>query len=157
LCGRSSTRRIVWSSALILLGASCRDPLTPGHVAGSYVLRQVGGDALPAVLSENGFFRLVVLADTLRLRPDGTGTVTGLRDEQPLGAGITAAGPKLVTMALMYHVVHDRIEMSFVCPPYALCVRELPQYVATTTLGGVLVDSAPGFRVPLVYQRILAP
>jgi len=59
------------------LTLACDESLGPGDAAGTYVLRQVEQDPLPTTLSANEFFAVRVISDTIRMRSDGTGTISG--------------------------------------------------------------------------------
>src|SRR5512145_681788 len=63
---------------LALPSLACESSLSPDAVAGTYVLRRVGGDLLPAVLYTTEYSRVRVWADTLVFRADGQGTRSSL-------------------------------------------------------------------------------
>ena len=60
---------------MVLVGfTGCESVLEPAGGAGTYVLESVGGRPLPAVVWHDELVRATILADTFRLRSDGTGT-----------------------------------------------------------------------------------
>ncbi len=134
---------------------ACGDALGPGSVAGTYALRQVQDDALPAVLFSTDFMRVRVLADTLRLGADHTGTQISVWEIEPLQPDLEFDNPTRLTTQLRFTLHAQRIEASIVCPPYALCPRP-PQWVARLLADGLRVESAAGQRVPLLYARLSA-
>src|ERR671914_81498 len=73
-----SLRRLVCVgkvSVLLAAGMACDDdPLSPAKVAGTYVLGSVRGESPPAVLWENDDMRMRLLAGSIHLNADGTGT-----------------------------------------------------------------------------------
>jgi hypothetical protein len=86
LCRFRCTR---WCASLaLILPLGCGDPPAPAPAAGEYVLADVAGDPLPAVLFTNDYARVLVLADTVRLRPGGTGTETGLWQNERLDSEV---------------------------------------------------------------------
>ena len=71
--------RSVAACALAMIGllSGCgEDPLRPGDVAGTYVLRDIAGTPVPVTLDLGFGARLMILADTLQLVADGTASQT---------------------------------------------------------------------------------
>ena len=152
----ASSIRLAAGAVALLLGAAalgCGDPLRPADVAGAYALVRVESEALPAVLYSNEYVRVRVLADTLRLNADGSGTRIGLRDVEPLQQGVAPAGETRVEGEFRFWTANGRVEVDFICPPNANCVAP-PHLVARPVPGGLRVDFDLGARVPLFYARV---
>jgi hypothetical protein len=63
------------TGCVALAGATaCDDPLSPQDVAGTYVLSTVRGESPPAVVWESDGMRMRLLAGSIHLNADGTGT-----------------------------------------------------------------------------------
>jgi hypothetical protein len=65
--------RLLCASLFLVAGIAC-DPLSPEDVAGTYVVRTVRSEPLPVVLWETESDTVQLVADTVRLRRNGTGT-----------------------------------------------------------------------------------
>ncbi len=152
-CLRSS--RAVSAAIALVLALGCAGPMAPGPVAGVYALTDVDGELLPALIIDNESLRLRVLGDTILLRPDGTGVVTGVREAEWLGANAAPAGLTRVRVEndFEYRIIGGRLEVAFICPPNANCVKP-PHLVARATSAGLRVTYALGMRVPLHYARL---
>lgn len=147
---RRIARTITLLCAAILL--ACSDSLAPGDVFGTYVLHNVAGDALPALLYTTEFVRIRVFADTLRFTPDGRGSINTLRESEPVkGDGPTE--PFRWQTGFSYKLVEDRIEVSFDCPPNASCVKP-PHLVLRGLPAGLRADFALSARLPLFYRLV---
>jgi len=118
------------------------------------VLRQVDGDALPTVLLRTELVEVRVLSDTLRLRSDGSGNISGVRETIPLTPDTPAEGPQPIAIPLHYETKADQIEIAFDCPDLALCIP--PPHLIARPDGGLLVYWAPSLqgREPMVYARV---
>ena len=140
--------------AIVLL-AGCGEPLGPEDVAGTYVLRSIAGEPLPAVslASGDGTFRIV--ADTLRLRADGTGRRLTTAEIELAVAPAGEDGQEVVRgeRALRFRVVGARVEIEYVCGINEMCVAP-PHLSGRRGRGELRIDYALGGRVPLVYARI---
>lgn len=161
MSGRASTRphprrgrrswRFVSPAVLLLAATGCADPLGPDDFAGVYLLEDVAGEPLPAVLIEHDSFRFHVHSDELILNPDRIGrrVTTGLAD---LMDGEGPSQDVRWEAELVFRVVGRRIEVEVVCPPNALMLCTPPPHlVARRVAGGLRVESAQGERVPLSY------
>jgi hypothetical protein len=128
---------------------ACDDPLSPRDVAGTYVLRSVRGDPVPAIFHESAQSQLHVLADTLRLALDGTGTETWLLES----TGLYASGPQRIERSLRFELRDGWIEAVYPCAPNELCagVITLRGQVAGAELRA---DVHPYGVGPLVFQRV---
>lgn len=140
--------------AIVLL-AGCGEPLGPEDVAGTYVLRSIAGELLPAVAlaSGDGAFRIVV--DTLRLRADGTGRRLTATEIELAAAPAGGDGQEIVRgeRELRLRVVSARVDIEYVCGINEMCVAP-PHLSGRRSRGELRFDYALGGRVPLVYARI---
>lgn len=106
---------------LALFAAGCdSNPLEPGEVAGEYVLESVNGSPLPAEVwaAEPASYHL--LAEKLRLKSSGAGTharVQRVDWADPAKTDEISSS----TSDLNYRVRGERIEITYFCPPNALC------------------------------------
>lgn len=69
-----------------------------------YVLRQVEQDPLPTLLVNNDIYATYVLSDTIRLRANGTGTISGVEESVPLLEGLPTEGPVHITIDFRYTI-----------------------------------------------------
>ena len=138
-----------------LLALGCSDSLAPEDVAGLYVLERIGSDPLPAVLSENDYGVVRVTSGAIRLRSDGSGTVSGVQESIPWHDVQSASGPIWSENPIRFRTVGDRIEIEFLCPAYASCIPA-PHMVARRTTDGL---RASWFQSPTVmhYTRVVSP
>lgn len=128
---------------LVALGAAaCSDPLGPGDVAGIYALRSAGGQSLPATVTI-GSFSFVILADTLHLRPDGSGRHARI-SQNPGGP------PQRFDIDLRFETLNGRIEITFMCPPNALCTAG-PHLIARREGSGLRADEG---SLVLAYRSV---
>ena len=138
-------------AALVFLTSlsACDDLLGPYDVAGTYVLRSVRGDPVPAVFWESEQSQLHVLADTLRLHLNGTGSeVWFLR-----ATGAYASGPDRRERSLTFQIQDRRIEAIYPCRPAELCagVITLRGQLSGSELRVEVHPYGPG---PMVFERI---
>jgi hypothetical protein len=130
-------------------GVACDDPLRPEDVAGTYLLRAVRGDLLPALLWESAGARRRVLADTLVLNADGTGyEVWHIEFTNQLG---TIAGR--AERPLRFEVRGDRLEGTYLCPPGAACLAMIESLRGEFTRTGLRLDVAMLSDGPLLFER----
>jgi hypothetical protein len=150
-----STRLVL--AILVALTIACGDSAGPEAAIGTYVLRRVDGDLLPTVLYDNGIFATRVISDTIRLRPDGTGTISGVRETVPLQPGLPGDGPLHILTNFHFVTVAGRLEITYDCPPGALCIRP-PHLIALPQPGGLTVrwGHAGSGRAPMIYQEVAA-
>jgi hypothetical protein len=144
--------------------ASCRQSGSPtsvppegdqggaGGPVGVYVLRSLAGSPPPVVANQAA--NLVAIADTIRLRPGGTGVETGveLAIDETLPEGEIK---RHYRREFSYRLSGDRIEVDFPCPTDALilCIAP-PHYVGRLTAGGLELDYALYYRTPLLFDRV---
>ena len=154
------THRLAFTLGLLIVSHGCSGPAGPdvdarltGDDVSVFALRSVGDDALPAVAVDNGHVRITILADTIRLRPDGvaerhvierTLSITGL----PPGEKVRAS-----TQRFTWRMEGQRFTGEFGCPDFASCVAP-PHLTGTIEPGALTLDYALYYRVPLVYDRI---
>jgi hypothetical protein len=142
---------------LITLMLGCGESVGPDDAPGSYVLRRVDGDPLPAVLYDNEIYAVRVISDTIRLRADGTGTISGIRDALPLHEGLPAEGPVHASTNIRFKALVKRIEIEYECPPNANCLPP-PHLIAHLRSDGLTARWGPGMlgRSPLFYSQVQA-
>src|SRR5215212_3702052 len=109
--------RLALSLALgAALVAGCdRSPLSPGEVAGRYVLVSVNGAPLPAVTAETPDVTTAVLADSLQLHADGTGLEFRLDRVTAHPAGSTTENRS--SLAVKFREVGGALEIVYLCSP----------------------------------------
>jgi hypothetical protein len=145
---RSCRQALVILVASITLGA-CDDPFRPGDAAGTYVLRSVRGEPVPAFFWQSDQAQMRVVADTLRLNADGTGSeVWHLEVIQPLRT--TASR---VEVPLRFEVQGDRLEGVYLCPPGAACLAIIEPIRGEFTGAGLRLDVAKFSAGPLLFER----
>jgi hypothetical protein len=72
---RHLTKRIRIASAIVAVSiGACGDPTGPDDVDGTYVLRSIGGEAMPITFVETETYQYRMLYDSLVLRTDGSAT-----------------------------------------------------------------------------------
>jgi hypothetical protein len=138
----------------LLLG--CRSSTEPQPASTTtYVLQRVAGDPLPAVLVTNEVVEIRVFSDTIRLKGDGTGTISGVQESIPLTPGTPAEGPRHITSPIHYQITPTQIEIAFDCPDLANCIPP-PHLLATVRSDGLQVRWGPQLqgRDPLDYVRV---
>ena len=144
-------------SLAALLGVGCGDePLAPSQVTGTYVLRSINGNALPAPAGYQGPADelVVVIADTLRLAANRSGSL--VRVEK---AGSGAGTETRLETALSYETTEGGIAITFDCPSNALmlCIAG-PHMTARLGASGLIAIRPLGARQEdLVYVRIEGP
>jgi hypothetical protein len=137
---------------LALLAGGCDSPLSPSEAAGTYVLQSVGGSPLPVVVIDNAYATVTLLADTLRLKPDRTGTEVHAARVLTHGSGrpeATSAGQ----MPLVYRLREGQIDIRYICPPEALCTMGAvpPHATGRFTADGLVLRAVPK---EFVFRRI---
>lgn len=138
----------VMACAALLPLSACESTLDPSAVLGEYALVAIGGDALPA--RANTWSGIETLADTIRLREDGTGERISV--DREAGSGVNRRHEE----AIVWRVNGDALEVSFPCPTNALVSCIAPPHLAGPMLPGM--QWAPEIaimygRTPL-YQRV---
>lgn len=135
-----------------LLLAGCESPLTPTDVAGTYVLERVGSSPLPAPIVATDNFTITLVTDTLRLKTDETGSEVR-RQEVSSNAGDAPAHLERSDVPLVYRTRAGGIELSYLCPPDAVCLDVfVAPIVGTRTDTGLVLHGVEG--KDLVFRRI---
>ncbi len=153
-------------SALILgliLPLGCRhaetDPSagpqeSPSLAARMYVLRNVAGQPLPAVLLDNEHATIVVLADTVWLEPDGSGLEVSTERSTDKGSSAGSV-VRRDERPFSYTTARDRISVSFECNDVIIrmCAAP-PHWQGLLADGSLVVDQTLYGRAPLHYERV---
>ena len=143
--------RILFALSPLVFSLSCGDPTGPLDRDGYYALVTVDGDPLPAQVFQNESVRVTSVSETLRFRPDGTGTrVSEELVEQPAGAT-----PEQMHFDTPFHyiVANGRVQIGFDCPPNASCVAP-PHMIGRMTGAGISFDYVLGARTPQEYVLV---
>jgi len=147
-------RRTLWFiiSAIASTTIGCGDSVSvaPQSFVGEYVLTRVAGDPLPTHIFDQPATSPIVVADTLRLRADGTGS----RMRLVLLPGISAVGAdtivRLTSVAaasLTFEAVGNALAITYVCPINADCAPP-PHAIALLNSAGLTVTREGAARVP---------
>jgi hypothetical protein len=145
---RASSPLLTAAVVIATLGA-CDDPLRPRDVAGTYVLRSVRGDPLPAVVRETNQSQLRVLADSLYLNRDGTGREVWVLES----TGPYASGPEHSERSLTFQTRGGRLEGTYPCGPLEICVGVIALR-GDVTPSGLRLDVNAHASGPLVFERV---
>jgi hypothetical protein len=96
----------------------------------TYVLQEVAGDPLPTLLVTNENFAFTVLSDTIRLYPDGTGTISGVTSAEPVQPLLLPVPPTWASAEIRYQVrrLGDQLEIEYPCPPDAMAGSMTPSH-----------------------------
>ena len=140
---------------LAALALGCEGSHGPSHFLSTFVLREVQGDPLPTVLYTNEYVEVHVISDTIRLRADGTGTISGVQASEPLQPSIAPQPPTWSTADIRFRRGIDRIEIDYVCPINANCAPP-PHLIAVERENRLRVTWAPGMigRSPMIYEAV---
>jgi hypothetical protein len=142
---------------LVALALACNGDLGPGTLSSdTYVLEEVDGDPVPAVVYSNEFVEFYVVSDTIRLRHDGTGTISGVRSAVALQPGIPGGqDPTWGTADIRFRRVLRGIEIDYVCPANADCAPP-PHLIAAERDNRLEVSWAPSLigRSPMIYTAV---
>lgn len=158
----TSSNRVIGGLAALAAIAfvmGCGDPLSPGEVAGTYVLTAIGEDSLPVLISqgEPSVPVVTIIADTLWLDGDGRGSKVTI---QKLVTGPDDGPGERVrsTSSLRFRTTGDRIEISYDCPPNASLANCAPgpHLFARQTSGGLTANNSPNMvqQELLTYERV---
>ncbi|HSJ06795.1 MAG TPA: hypothetical protein VK936_08835 [Longimicrobiales bacterium] len=137
---------------VVLPAAACGDLLGTAPVeATAWALESLDGGSLPAVSVANEWVTLLTRADTLRF--DG-----GTRGTQIVHWDAAYSSPEVADesgrteSAFRYRVRQGRVEISFDCPPNALCVA--PPHLYAVPVDGALRVQQVGGGVVRIYRRV---
>lgn len=146
------------------IAASCFSGTEP-RVRDAFVLQSIAGEALPTLEYVNGACGTTLVADTIVLFEDGTGTRSTARDVPSYGGAVdpitcepAASSPRQrsVTRAVFrYHLDGNAISFDFPCNDTASCIPPSVR-AGTVSEDGLVLDAFYGVRTPLVYVP-LAP
>lgn len=142
-------------SSVVLLAAcmACKDALRPTDVADVYVLERVASDRVPAVIHDEPTLRITLLADTLRLLPNGSGTRIEVRRYEQLGGAISDPADHVIEYDLTFTTEDRRIEVAFACLDTASCIGP-PHLIGKPTDEGLRFFYAVSSPVPLIYREV---
>lgn len=146
---RRATCLLAVSFAITPLGA-CDDPLRPRDVAGTYVLRSLRGEQPPAVLGAAGNGQLIILADTLRLNADGTGSEIWLLQY----TGQYAAESGRLEVPILFEIHDGRLEGVYLCPVERFCLPVAPPLQGDFTRDGLVLAVGRHGEGPFDFRRI---
>ena len=145
-------------SLATLLALGCGDePLAPSAVAGTYVLLSINGDPLPAstAYGSPADGSVEVIADTLRLAADGTGSIVTVNK---MGDYPNPGDTSEVSIAseLRFETSEGGIAVSYYCPPNALmlCLAGPHMTARLSPSGLILTRPINGPQEELVYARV---
>lgn len=150
---RAATVLVLSFATLLAIG--CGDePLAPSAVAGTYVLLSIGGDPLPAPAGYQGPADgpVIVIANTLRLDSDGSGSIVRVQQTE-------YNNPSWIDRlesTLHYETTAGGIAITLDCPPEALmlCIagpHMTARLVSTELRATRLLGSK---KEDLVYARV---
>jgi hypothetical protein len=148
--GRSIRGGVLACIAVLVIG--CESATHADPPAGTYVLRTIAGDPLPALAWQTEYTAVQIVADTLFIGPHG-------RAEERRMVEVHSFVPHhsqkthMTQSELGIRFAKGRLELSYVCPPNANCVAG-PHLIGRLTSAGLTIETANGMRVPLVYERI---
>ena len=137
--------------AVIVLAAGCGSVTDPPLTGDIYVLDSIEGVALPAPYSPNRDAMQRIIADTLALATDGSGTRRTAYEGGP-----DPTRPRREETAFSYTRSGDHIEIAFACPPTARCIPA-PHLAGTITTTGITITTSVVLRYPLVFHRLFPP
>ncbi len=129
-----------------LLSVACTSSAAPlkGEL---FILQSIDGIPLPAPYAEDRLIPFRVVADTIALLASTSG-------ERRVRVEIDNVGTTRFSREAFDYVRNgDRMEISFRCPPGAVCVPP-PHLAGTVTTESYLVDLSVISRSPLVYRRM---
>jgi hypothetical protein len=140
---------------LAMLSFACQGSILPVEEPSTYVLREVEGDPLPTLLYTNEFVAVTVLSDTIRLNPDGSGTISGVTSSEPVQLLILPQPPTWVSADIRFRRVRNQLEIEYVCPSDADCAPP-PHLIAIEGDRRLEVAPAPGMlgRSPRIYTAV---
>ena len=147
------TRWLIISAMGSTIG--CADSVSPQDFVGEYALTRIQGDPLPALMFNNNISPTIV-ADTIRLRADGTGSrdrviaASLLRSALPVGS----TPPTATRTDLIFKVTGGVLAITYVCPPNANCTPTMPHAFALRTASGLKITHETGARVPEEFVAV---
>ena len=146
------------SSALVLLVtlSSCT-PTEPRPVQAEFVAESVGGEALPALVVDNEYATITLLADTIRIHADGTGSRVTIVHAVTDFVEVPDPGPvKRYVNTFSYRYVDGRFELEYPCNDVIIVVASCvaPPHLTGTFSGDQLIASDIAWHGKQVHFRI---
>ena len=136
--------------ALLIVSACDNDPLAP--LSGDqYVLRSIAGVSLPAPYAPNPDHNERIVADTLAFQSNGSGMRRTVYEGNP-----DPAARRLEESTFNWIGQGDRVEITFTCPPDALCIQG-PHLAGTRSNSEIVITESAISRHPLVFARRFPP
>jgi hypothetical protein len=155
--------RVVIPLAVAAAACACSPTAAP-RIAHVLFLHSIGGQTLPAPEYVNTACGTMIVADTLVLYEDGTGSRRTARDVpswtgavDPVTCEPAASSPRqrrLSRASFAYRQAGDRVEIDFPCPDDASCVAP-PHLAGTLSELGLVVDHSRSGVTPMVYFALL--
>jgi hypothetical protein len=148
-------RRTVIATAL-LSTLACSGFSDPSEdIEGRYVLRTVAGEPVPTVAFSGELATVTLIADTIVLRHDGTGTESSVTTAV---SSVSIRNPahdplRPVVSQFRWERQGDALAIEFGCPDNASCVAP-PHRTGRFTATGLELGYALSWRTPLVYERV---
>jgi hypothetical protein len=127
----------------------------PDRDEGEYVLVSLKGTPVPTVTTELPSLLVIVVADTIVLRDDGTGVRTSVSDSYEMIDGVpSGAEPNRVrsSTSITWSTVLGLFEAAFVCPPNANCIAG-PHIIGRFSDDGLVLERDLGRQGPARYRR----
>lgn len=150
-------RTLVLALAAPLIVGCGDEPLAPSEVADTYVLLSINGDPLPAPAGYQGPADegIIVIADTLRLAADGTGSLVRVLEMGFVQLDSEGQRSRIET-PLHFETTSGGVAITFDCPPNALAVCLAgPHLTARRTATGLVATQSMGSQpVELVYSSV---
>jgi hypothetical protein len=135
------------------LGCDSETLVAPrGRLIGTYVLRSVSGNTLPALGNGPARTDFLIIADTIRLYSSGDGTEVlvsqyGGESAQRLVQTFTVTAPSPGRLDVEYTCNDVRVQSM------ASCLMP-PHHRLLTTATGLTLDVSALYRTPMVFDRI---
>jgi hypothetical protein len=146
-------------AALLLVACVDNDPTGVDWRNGTaFTLESVNGRALPAVYIVGDYTSWEIVADTMVLRPDGTGTHVAI--SRPVYPNVPAGQANRIVTDFTYTLAQDRLEITLECNDVVLLARAAscvapPHFAGTLSSDGITFDIALSYPTPARFTRIL--
>lgn len=134
------------------VGACTSMPQESEFGSGTYVLRSVAGEPLPAAVFGPGFGVAVYVADSIRFEPRALALFAGPVIERETVVMLPGGQPQASIEHIGYERDGSRFSFRYSCPPEADCAIGLIQGIQ---MGDWLEITMQGpYRSPLRYERV---